>query len=164
MATGRQGDSRIVFLVIRGALWGLAAGAAVAVLLELLGLLTGGAAYFGVLAVTAGPPSLAAGALGGVLVALLTWAAIRGLGTDALQRSRAVLVAGALGFVLSVGGVAGGTAVVLGWLAEDGVAAGGTSWLILSGLIVLLIGVPIAGLAAFAAGKVFDAMALRFPR
>ena len=151
-------DSRTVFLVIRGALWGLVVGAAVVVLLELLGVVTGNAEYFGVFVVTAGPPALAAGAIAGLVIALLAWPLVRRQPDDASGRQTATRFAGAATFVLTVGGI-----LLIGALLTQGQAPG-LSWLLFTALVVLGIGVPVGGLAMFAAGKVHDVMAMRFPR
>ena len=158
------GDSRTVFLLIRGALWGLAIGAAHAVLLEVLGLFTGGTAYFTVFIVTLGPALLAAGAILGVLVALLTWAVVARLDHDALQRRRALRSAGSTVFVLGVAGTLLGGFALTELLAQDAGQTGWLAWVIFAALVVLLIGIPLTALALFAAGKVFDTMTLRFPR
>lgn len=156
---GRYGsDSRTLFLVIRGILWGAVAGAVAVVMVEVLALITSGPSYFGTFIVVGGPIALVLGALFGVLVALVAWAVVRKHTDDAVQRAALTRVVGGASFVLSV--LALLTAAIWFTVASQSEA----QWWLIVALIVLGVGVPVAGLAIYAAGKVHDAMIVRFPR
>ncbi|HIY67058.1 MAG TPA: hypothetical protein H9830_12385 [Candidatus Agrococcus pullicola] len=159
MARDRYGnDSRSLFLVIRGALWGVLAGLVTVLMLEVLGLITSGFAGLGTFIVLVGPAALGAGIIAGILVALVTWAVVRKHSDDEEQKRAATRFAGGASLLLAVAG----PLVAAGWFTA--VSGSVVQWWLLIALIVLGVGVPVAGLAVFAAGKVHDVMVVRFPR
>lgn len=145
-------------MVIRGALWGMAAGVFVVLMLELLALITTGPGALGTFVVLGGPGALGAGAIAGVLTALSAWGYSRRNTDDDEQKTVFARFSGGAAFVLSVVGLN----VIAIWFTM--VSGSHVQWWLLIALIVLGVGVPVAGLAVFAAGKVHEAMALRFPR
>ncbi|WP_293694870.1 hypothetical protein [uncultured Agrococcus sp.] len=159
MTRDRYGnDSRSLFLVIRGALWGVLAGLITVVMLEVLGLITSGFGILGTFIVLVGPAALGAGVLAGVLVALVTWGVVRKHSDDEEQKRAATRFAGGASLLLAVAG----PLAAAGWFTV--VSGSEVQWWLLISLIVLGVGVPVSGLTVFATGKVHDVMAVRFPR
>lgn len=158
MADDRRGDSPLVFVIIRGALWGIVGAVVGVVMTEILGLLATGGMSLGIPTFAGGVPALAIGLLSGVVVAVVAYSVLKRKEAEAQQAilGRVVgLTAGILTLAVAMG-------ALLWFQADTGFMFAPLHWLLSIGMILLGICVPVAGFAIWAAGKTYRGYRLRF--
>lgn len=155
---GLRGDSPLIFVIIRGALWGVVGGLIALIMTELLGLISTGARSLGIPTLAGGVPAVATGLLAGVLVAITAHSVVGRREADAQLQSLQRVV----GVLTAVIAFAVGLAALLWLQADTGFISGVFHWIMSLGMLALGICVPVTGFAIWAAGKTYAGYQLRF--
>ena len=153
-----RGDSPLIFVVIRGALWGVVGGLIALVMTELLGVISTGARSLGIPTLAGGVPAVATGLLAGVLVAITAYSVVGRREADAQLQSLQRLV----GVLTAVIAFAVGLAALLWLQADTGFISGAFHWIMSIGMLALGVCVPVTGFAVWAAAKTYAGYRLRF--